>query len=64
MPYENLDISLFDVKDDWLSDEICVWNIKEQVNKAVWDLDGPAKASKLMKIKKSRFNCFLFKRFI
>ncbi len=54
MSYENLDFSLFNVKDNWLSEKVCVWNIKEQVNKAVWNLDGPAKASKLMNVKKSR----------
>ncbi|MBU2100636.1 hypothetical protein KKB11_05375 [Candidatus Micrarchaeota archaeon] len=45
---------MFDVKDNWLSDKVCIWNIKEQVNKAVWDLGGPAKASKLMAVKNSR----------
>lgn len=47
-------LSLFDVKSDWLVDEICIWNIKEQLNKAVWNLGGPAKASKLINVKYSR----------
>ena len=53
MNNSTLEISLFDVKSDWLLDEVCVWNIKEQVNKVILELGGPAKASKLMDIKKS-----------
>jgi len=47
-------ISLFDAKSDWLADEICIWNIKDEINKAVWSLGGPAKASELMNVKYSR----------
>jgi len=54
MNNSNLNISLFDVKGNWLSDKVCIWNIKEQVNKSVWKLGGPAKVSKLMGVKKSR----------
>jgi len=51
---KTVSLNIFDVKSGWLSDQICIWNIKEQVNKAVWVLGGPAKTSKLMNVKKSR----------
>src|SRR3989338_4971605 len=41
-------IDIFSVKNNWLSDSISISDIQAEVNELVWNLGGPAKASKLI----------------